>query len=88
MHKGEGFSAKSLGKSLFHYKSVWSAMVQLASSDLSAALSIKFCIRPYKPQKQNNTLGTEKSGHCREVAVSGSLTEIQPTVCLREMSIL
>ena len=34
------------------------------------------------------TLGTEKSGHCREVAVSGGLTEIQPTVCLREMSIL
>ena len=33
-------------------------------------------------------LGTEKSGHCREVAVSGGLTEIQPTVCLREMSIL
>ena len=61
-------------------------MVQLASSDLSAALSI--CIRPYKPQKQNNTLGTEKSGHCGEVAVSGGLTEIQPTVCLREMSIL
>ena len=34
MHKGEGFSAKSLGKSLFHYKSVWSAMVQPASSDV------------------------------------------------------
>ena len=34
------------------------------------------------------TLGTEKSGHCVEVAVSGGLTLIQSTVCLREMSIL
>ena len=34
------------------------------------------------------TLGTEKSGHCREVAFSAGLTEIQPTVCLREMSML
>ena len=58
---------------------------------------MRICIRSYRPQKQskslgeqlnNSHLGDRKSGHCREVAVSGGLTEIEPTVCLREMSIL
>ena len=58
---------------------------------------MSICIRSYRPQKQskisgehlhNGHLGDRKSGHCREVAVSGGLTEIEPTVCLREMSIL
>ena len=33
MHEGEGFSAKTLGKSLFHFKMTGMAMARPASSD-------------------------------------------------------